>query len=537
MENSFARQMIGRQTTDGAGAAASRWQRWGDVANPLLVGPFALLLVVFVVRSLGWRTEHDVPLAHYSAFMHAEYGARPYQQLFEISFPGTILVHLAITRVFGYGDSGVMLANVLWFVALSGVTAAMMVAFGRMVAVGAVVLFGVAYFAAGQGMMMQRDAILILFVATALLLHVRNKGPDVARRLIVGLLIGAAAAMKPHATVALIPIIVDEIYPLWRARAKERVRTTAVALAGYGIGFVVPCALVFAWLIAAGGFGGWLEMSQKYLPLYLHMTGKHETIAGAARLLNIIKGFVSFGGQTAWFLGAGIGTFLLLTRVESSAPAARLARLLLGEAAVFAVYPAFAGQFWPYHYMPFVYFLALLASLCLVTLPAPRTLAEALLPKAALAISLLGNAQLVDAAGRLGRERAVKSGEVDEIASFLNANLRPGDTVQPLDWTGGVVHAMLIARARLATRFMYDYHFYHHVSQPFIQVLRQRMMSEIAQTQPRFVVEYFGELKPWPEGKDTTREFPELRAFLAANYRVDVAATDYRIYEHRAAAN
>jgi len=88
----------------------------------------------------------------------------------------------------------------------------------------------------------------------------------------------------------------------------------------------------------------------------------------------------------------------------------------------------------------------------------------------------------------------------------------------------------LISRARLATRFMYDYHFYHHVSQPFIQTLRHRFLDELARARPRFVVEYFGENKPWPKGEDTTREFPELRKYLADGYAIQVSGNHYRIY-------
>ena len=48
----------------------------------------------------------------------------------------------------------------------------------------------------------------------------------------------------------------------------------------------------------------------------------------------------------------------------------------------------------------------------------------------------------------------------DEIAAFLlAADLQPGDTVLPVDWTEGAVHAMLIAKALPASPFIYDYYF------------------------------------------------------------------------------
>ncbi len=100
-----------------------------------------------------------------------------------------------------------------------------------------------------------------------------------------------------------------------------------------------------------------------------------------------------------------------------------------------------------------------------------------------------------------------KDGRVDEIAAFLQSNFKPGDLVQPLDWTGGAVHAMLIARAQLATRFVYDFHFYHHISSPYIQGLRGQFIESMKETRPRFVIQITADDKPWVSGPDTTREF------------------------------
>jgi hypothetical protein len=128
-----------------------------------------------------------------------------------------------------------------------------------------------------------------------------------------------------------------------------------------------------------------------------------------------------------------------------------------------------------------------------------------------------------------------KEGRVDEIAGFLEANLRPGDTVQPLDWVGGSVHAMLIARVKIATPFIYDEYFYHDVNAPYIQQLRQRFMADLQRALPRFVVEVYDD-GPYaePTGPNTSRDFPELRAFLAENYSIVKEGQGYRIYELRA---
>jgi hypothetical protein len=127
-----------------------------------------------------------------------------------------------------------------------------------------------------------------------------------------------------------------------------------------------------------------------------------------------------------------------------------------------------------------------------------------------------------------------KEGRVDEIAAFLDTRLRTGDTVQPVDWVGGAVHAMLKARAELATPFIYDEYFYHNVNDPYIQELRMRFMQVLERARPRFIIEVYDD-GPYaePTGPNTSREFPEFRADLAENYSIVLEGQGYRISELR----
>ena len=125
---------------------------------------------------------------------------------------------------------------------------------------------------------------------------------------------------------------------------------------------------------------------------------------------------------------------------------------------------------------------------------------------------------------------APNGGRADEIGEFLkSAHLGPNDRVQPLDWTGGAVHAMLLAEARPATRFIYNYHFYHHMSEDYIQGLRAEFLHDLGAQSPRFIVEVSA--SPRPVGPGTTTEFPELSAFIARNYRAVRRGDAYTIFE------
>jgi hypothetical protein len=125
-----------------------------------------------------------------------------------------------------------------------------------------------------------------------------------------------------------------------------------------------------------------------------------------------------------------------------------------------------------------------------------------------------------------------KEGHGDEIAENLKANLRPGDSIQLLDWAGGAVHAMLMARVKLAAPFVYDESFYHNLDIPYVQQLRTQFVGDLERIRPRFIIEVHDD-GPYsePTGPNTSREFPELRSFLTGHYAVIQEGQGYRIHE------
>ena len=119
----------------------------------------------------------------------------------------------------------------------------------------------------------------------------------------------------------------------------------------------------------------------------------------------------------------------------------------------------------------------------------------------------------------------------DEISVYLKAHLEPGDTVQALDWVrGGVLQGMLMADARQATPFIYDEMFYHHVTDPYIQSLREQFIHSLNDVQPRFIVDYG--LRPWIAPPYGSGEFTELQLLIATHYAVAQSQDDYTIYEN-----
>jgi hypothetical protein len=280
---------------------------------------------------------------------------------------------------------------------------------------------------------------------------------------------------------------------------------------------------VTVWLAFTGGLAPFIDIVRNYWPLYAQINGQMEVNTGAARWSFILDRVWRLGGSGLWLIPSLIGMYLVPQNQK------RYAYLLGGLAACYGLYPAFSGQFFPYHYIPFLYFIILLASFCILETKWQPGAFVILLVIAALNIhpSPAFMRQLE------GKPIATSTDRADEIALFLEKNFEDGDTVQPLDWTGGTLLAMLETRAHIATPYVFDFYFYHHVSEPYIQNLRKDFISDMQRSSPRFIIEVTAIDKPWVTGTDTTREFPELRRFLDENYSITIQKNDYVIYERK----
>lgn len=143
--------------------------------------------------------------------------------------------------------------------------------------------------------------------------------------------------------------------------------------------------------------------------------------------------------------------------------------LLVGmlAAAWLGVIPA--SKFWVHHWWPFSVLAIVLGARALAagSVRVHRLAAPAALVLLASAISW-GNV------GPWARPPRFAFADVNRIADHLQAHRQPGDTVVPLDWVEGALHAMLRAEMTPGTTFVYDFHFRHHVSSPYIQQLRAR---------------------------------------------------------------
>jgi len=462
------------------------------------------------------------------------HGAIPYRDFFDMNMPGTYFIMAAMGRIFGWSDFGFRVFDLLCLASISISTLLWMRQFGNLPALAASVAFPLWYLACGPGMSVQREYLALVPFAVMLTVATADTRcgwfNPVLRNFSAGLLTGMAILIKPQFLLLSLPIL---IVLLQSPPTSVSMHRRAVAFIG---GISIPLSVVFLYLLYAGGLRPFVDMAINYWPLYTHMSGGHEPISGLHRFLYIVgktlEGLMTFHAPMAV-----VGLMVLSSDKTQHE---RYGDVMIGSLiAAAAIYPALSGQFWGYHWIPFTYMALCAASLAARVVPVEGWNIAGIVPIIAVILMLLGLSagvyhylQWPWENNDNCKDNLPKGGVPDEVCRFLRTHLKAGDTVQPLDWTGGAIHGMLMAQAPLATRFMYDFHFYHHISNPYIGKLRREFINELVVKKPRFIIQVLKN-KPWPTGRDTTREFPELQAFLEQHYTTvkQGTGTTYKILE------
>jgi len=491
------------------------------ISNILLI-LLAALLIFQAAFSLQWPIAHDEAPLFYEAFLMHDEGRVPYRDIFDFQMPGSFAAYFALGFLSGFNDFRIRILDLLILTALLTITFLLMRGFGRTPALTAALLFGLKYLEGGPSMSLQRDYLLLLFIALAVWINLQDD-LTLKHRALIGFFFGLAAVIKPHASLGLLPILLFDIADMVKRRDLALLDAAAKSIFPAMAGFLIPIFVLIAWLSFTGALTPFINIATNYWPLYAQINGQMQVTAGMARWSLVLDQVWRLGGSGLWLIPALVGIYLVPPDRK------RQVYLLASLAVCYAIYPALSGQFFPYHYIPFIYFIILLASLCLSGTQTKARSAAVAIFFVIVALSIRPSSTFLRQLE--GRPMVTPTDRAEEIARFLEENLQEGDTVQPLDWTGGALLAMLETRAHIATPYIFDFYFYHHVSSPYIQSLRADFMKDLQRSSPRFIVEVTAIDKPWITGEDTSRDFPELRAFLDENYSVTIQKDDYVIYE------
>ncbi|MCB0117767.1 MAG: hypothetical protein KDD72_01970 [Anaerolineales bacterium] len=487
----------------------------------------AALLITQAAFSLQWPIAHDEAPLLYEAFL-MQNGQVPYKDFFDFQMPGSFIAYNLLGIVSNFGPVRLRILDLAILAALLTITYFAMRHFGKLPAFAALILFGLSYMQGGPSLALQREYLIMIFISLSIWIGV-TESLTFRKRLILGLLYGLAATLKPHAALGLLPFLLFDIADLRQRREFSLTSIAKQVILSTAIGFVIPVSLITLYLTITHSLSPFISIALNYWPLYSQINGEMAITPSGERISYLLNQAWRLGGSGLWIIPAGFGVYLNRNRQ---------AYLLASLALVYAIYPVLSGQFFPYHYIPFTYTIILIASLTLSSLNLQSSTSPSFLFPLSTTILLAAILITIRPSQTFirqiqGRDITIAADRAMQISAFLEKNLEPGDKVQPLDWTGGSLLAMLETRAPIATSYVFDFYFYHHVSNPYIQSLRTDFMTQLQESRPRFIIEVTAIDKPWVTGEDTSRDFPELRAFLDGNYSITMEREDYKIYERK----
>jgi hypothetical protein len=503
---------------------------WRIVRSPqtisTLIFAFTALYLIrrlfgLVSLSLSWGYVHDSPLMIYAAYL-IDQGAVPYRDIFEMNTPGTYFLMWLMGKMFGWDNLSFRLFDLTCLSVITVCSGVALRRFGVLTAIIGPVAFALWYLGLGPNQSLQREYMGLVPLAVTLAVLSLNINRQL-QSVLVGFGCGFMVLIKPQFVLFAAPLGVALVLVggfSWRNAFKRSL------IASFA--FMLPVLAALAYLWRSHGLLPFIDIASHYWGLYAHLSGNHQTVTSAEKLNNIVAQL-----RTNVLQFAPVWAILGLTFVGDCRRRQAFGWLFGSLLILSFIYPAIGGQFWQYHWMPFFFMAYAVASLC--ASGALTWGVGSVMGKLAFLLLLFLSLELA----QLGAREApapihYKNGAPEKIRKYLSENMQPGDTVQPLDWTLGAVHGMLLAKARLATRFMYDFHFYHHVSIPYIQGLRAEFMTQLVAAKPRYIVQMVGEGKPWPRGNDSSRSFAELDQFLIEHYHVVSAEREYNILERNA---
>ena len=256
----------------------------------------AALLVVQAGYSTQWPITHDEAPLFYEAFLMRAEGLVPYRDLFDFQMPGSFVAYSILGFLSGFDSFRIRILDLTILTALLVITFFIMRRFGKTPAFAAAILFGLKYLQGGPSMALQREYLLLIFIALAVWISMRDE-LTLKHRITLGLLFGLAAVIKPHAAIGLIPILLFDIADMVQRLKLTLLNAAAQSILPAAAGFLIPVLAMTIWLGLTGALTPFLTIAANYWPLYSQVNGLMEVTAGAARMSFLLNQSFRLGGN------------------------------------------------------------------------------------------------------------------------------------------------------------------------------------------------------------------------------------------------
>lgn len=491
---------------------------WGYAA-------LTVLWIYSIVRpavSLRWDYYHDTPLLNFAGVMMQDFGKIPYRDFFETSMPGTFLFHYIVVGLGLEGQNAFVLLGIGAMLALAALGSLILWRLDKSAALLFAPFFLIVILQFGPAALLQREILGLMALSTAMLLATKARPKNYTLfQGLVGLCFGIAMTFKPQfAFGAPVLVLCLAALTIEKDQNKSALRTTLLGVASSLAGFALPLLASFVWLWSYGALERFVYILTEYTPLYIQQIGTHAFTTPELRAQYVWQVFDDFAGFKKFLPALLILPFLvLLYRKSMERRRQILFHTITAMVIIYGLVPAVSGQFWSYHYFPFLFF-AVMAISALLALASEPFLSRG--PQAAclLLVAVSLGTSLVPVVNqhelRSGAHKRIEM--VKDMEASLEEWVPEGGRVQPIDWTQGALHAMMRTRTPIATQFFYDFHFAHHVSTEVNAQLRAEFLSALKAAPPEVFL--IAHNRSRVSGLDVSYDFPELLSFQASNYVV-----------------
>ena len=467
-----------------------------------------------------WEYYHDTPLLNFAAVMMHDFGRVPYRDMFETTMPGTFLFHYIIVGLGLETQTAFVTLGLLAKFTLAGAGTWMLLRIDRMAALLFAPFYLMVMLQFGATALFQREILGLLAIAAALISATHTTlGQYMTRQALVGLFFGMACTIKPQfAAGAPVAVLCLAALAHDLDRSRSFLKTAFVGIAISVAGFSLPLLAVFVWLWSYDALTPFWFILSEYTPYYIQQTQSHAFTTPQVRAQYLWALWFKFGGFWPLLPGAVILSLLAyLYRGQIARRHLVVMTTFLAFTLIYGLVPVLSGQFWNYHYYPFMFF-AIWCACALVGLARFAFISKTvtLTGLTVVALTLLINLDPVENIEWRQNDAKTRVALAKDMEVSLRKWVPEGGSVQPIDWTAGALHAMMRARIPIATQFFYDFHFAHHASSDMNAYLRGAFMDALKADPPEVVLIAHSRMKV--HGLDVSYDFPQLEAFQAEGY-------------------
>ncbi|OHD73866.1 MAG: hypothetical protein A2177_14345 [Spirochaetes bacterium RBG_13_68_11] len=470
---------------------------------------FAIMIMYCLSLTLDWQMAGDTSPIHYTAWRILQ-GDRLYEDVFDVSWPGSPLIHMLAIAVFGKTDFGFRMFDLLWICLLC---ASLFVFFQKprwRGATAASLCFIACYLAAGELDMQEREIQMLPFLILALHfigLSVERKRSVFA--FVAGFLLGFVVYIKPFPAVLLAMLLVFLLITVPRNGDARATLAVVSSLCG---GFLVPSALIHLWLWRMNAVQSFWQ-----LVLFIHYRlyrGLNNTAAA-----DVVSRFVVWTIPT-W------PVLVSMVRVRRIDPRMQLALIGLAYGLFHYFYQS---KGWSQHvYIAAAFFLVTgFYSIDLVVRGTSTRWRYASVAFTAITLLLLSPLYLI----RLERLKKVDLVYVQSAMSDLLPLVKTANEVQPIENMAGLINALYRLNLTIPARYLHSYPFYHSTgdeqADAYFQAMKADFIARLSEERVRIIIVDHDDVPR------IQREYPALAELLEHECYLHTSNEFYSIFVKR----